>query len=226
MHGSFALGIIFKDEQDLIVGARRGSPLAVGYGPNENYLGSDSYALKSMTNKVTYLDDGEFCIVKKDQVLFFNEEGKKINKKILELTSNDASYDKGEFKHFMAKEIEEQPNTIKTGIKEYIDNLNKDINIFNFPWKKDEIKQFLKRLKQLGANGQWGIFAMGVSGRVGYQCSNFYRKLVEKGDIKDPNYVLGKDGKYRFLQKSTSRKQNLSKDHINISHNHHNIQLY
>ena len=53
LHGSFALGIVFKDIPDLIVGARRGSPLAVGYGPNENYLGSDSYALKSMTNKVT-----------------------------------------------------------------------------------------------------------------------------------------------------------------------------
>ncbi len=139
LHGSFALGIVFKDMPDLIVGARRGSPLAVGYGPNENYLGSDSYALKSMTNKVTYLDDGEFCIVKKDQVLFFNEEGKKINKKILELSSNEASYEKGDFKHFMAKEIEEQPNTIKTGIKEYIDKTNSEINIFNFPWKVSEI---------------------------------------------------------------------------------------
>ena len=68
LHGSFALGIIFKDEPDLIIGARRGSPLAVGYGPNENYLGSDSYALKSMTNKISYLNDGEFCIIKKDQV--------------------------------------------------------------------------------------------------------------------------------------------------------------
>lgn len=91
LHGSFALGIVFKDIPDLIIGARRGSPLAVGYGPNENYLGSDSYALKSMTNKITYLDDGEFCIIKKDQVLFFNEDGKKINKKILELSSNEAS---------------------------------------------------------------------------------------------------------------------------------------
>ena len=140
VHGSFALGIIFKDEPDLIVGARRGSPLAVGYGPNENYLGSDSYALKSMTNKITYLDDGEFCVVKKDQVLFFNEEGKKVNKKILKLSSDEKSYDKGDFKHFMAKEIEEQPTTIKTGIKEYIDNVNKEINIYNFPWKIEEIK--------------------------------------------------------------------------------------
>ena len=140
LHGSFALGIIFKDIPDLIVGARRGSPLAVGYGPNENYLGSDSYALKSMTNKITYLDDGEFCLVKKDQVNFYNEEGKKINKKILELSSNESNYDKGDFKHFMAKEIEEQPVTIKTGIKEYLDSVNNEINIFNFPWKINEIK--------------------------------------------------------------------------------------
>ncbi len=139
LHGSFALGIIFKDSPNLIVGARRGSPLAVGYGPNENYLGSDSYALKAMTNKITYLDDGEFCIIRNDQVLFFNEDGKKINKKIMELSSDESSYEKGEFKHFMAKEIEEQPTTIKTGIKEYIDKTNLDINIYNFPWKVDEI---------------------------------------------------------------------------------------
>ncbi|MDC3385243.1 glutamine--fructose-6-phosphate transaminase (isomerizing) [Candidatus Pelagibacter sp.] len=140
LHGSFALGIVFKDFPDLIVGARRGSPLAVGYGPNENYLGSDSYALKSMTNKISYLEDGEFCIIKKDHVTFFNDEGKKINKKILELSSNETTYDKGDFKHFMAKEIEEQPITLKTGIKEYVDSINQDINIFNFPWKIDEIK--------------------------------------------------------------------------------------
>ena len=140
LHGSFALGIIFKDIPDLIIGARRGSPLAVGYGPNENYLGSDSYALKSMTNKITYLDDGEFCFIKKDEVQFFNNEGLKINKKVLELSSNQESYDKGDFKHYMAKEIEEQPETLKTGIKEYIDNINNEINIYNFPWKINEIK--------------------------------------------------------------------------------------
>ncbi len=113
LHGSFALGIIFKDQPDLIVGARRGSPLAVGYGPNENYLGSDSYALKAMTNKITYLNDGEFCIIKKDYVEFFNEDGDKINKKVLELSLEDEKYDKGDYKHFMAKEIEEQPTTLK-----------------------------------------------------------------------------------------------------------------
>jgi glutamine---fructose-6-phosphate transaminase (isomerizing) len=139
IQGSFALGIIFKNQPDLIVGARRGSPLAVGYGPNENYLGSDSYALKSMTNKISYLNDGEFCIVKKDEVEFFDENGNKINKKILELSSTEQSYDKGDFKHFMAKEIEEQPFTLKNCINEYIDNINNEVNIYNFPWKINEI---------------------------------------------------------------------------------------
>ena len=139
LQGSFALGIIFKDQPDLVVGARRGSPLAVGYGPNENYLGSDSYALKSMTNKISYLNDEEFCIIKKDQVDFFDSKGNKINKKILKLSSNEQNYEKGEYKHFMAKEIEEQPTTIKNCVNEYIDKINNEINILNFPWKKNEI---------------------------------------------------------------------------------------
>ena len=83
LSGSFALGIIFKKYNNLVVGARRGSPLAVGYGPDENYLGSDSYALKSMTNKITYLDDGEVCILTKDKIEFYNSKNQKIIKKFL-----------------------------------------------------------------------------------------------------------------------------------------------
>ncbi len=139
LHGSFALGIIFKDQPDLIVGARRGSPLAVGYGPNEHYLGSDSYALKSMTNKISYLNDGEFCVLKKDQVEFFDADGTKVNKKILNLSKDDQNYEKGDYKYYMAKEIDEQPITLKNCVNEYIDKHNNDINIYNFPWKISEI---------------------------------------------------------------------------------------
>ncbi len=140
LHGSFALGIIFKDQPDLIVGARRGSPLAVGYGPNENYLGSDSYAIKSMTNKISYLNDGDFCILKKDQVEFFDSDGIKTNKEVLNLSKDEKNYEKGQYKYFMAKEIDEQPITIKNCINEYIDKHNKVINIYNFPWKLSDIK--------------------------------------------------------------------------------------
>ena len=143
VHGSFALGIIFQDQPNLIVGARRGSPLAVGYGPNENYLGSDSYALKSMTNKVTYLDDSEFCIIKKDNVEFFDEKGNKVNKKVLELSKNEEEYEKGDYKHFMAKEIDEQPLTIKNCVNEYINKISNSINIYNFPWKHKDISSVL-----------------------------------------------------------------------------------
>ncbi len=143
LHGSFALGIIFKNHPDLIVGARRGSPLAVGYGPNENYLGSDSYALKSMTNKVSYLNDGEFCLIKENEVEFFDTNGNKVNKKILNLSQDNQDYDKGDYKHFMAKEIDEQPTTIKNCVNEYIDKINKQINIHNFPWKIKQIKSIV-----------------------------------------------------------------------------------
>ena len=76
-----------------------------------------------MTNKISYLNDGEFCVIKKDQVEFFDEEGLKVNKKVLELSSKEQDYDKGDFKHFMAKEIEEQPTTLKNCINEYVDKL-------------------------------------------------------------------------------------------------------
>ncbi len=72
LKGSFALGIIFKNFEDIIIGARRGSPLAVGYSKDENYLGSDSYALKTMTNKISYLDDGDICVLTKDNVNFYD----------------------------------------------------------------------------------------------------------------------------------------------------------
>ena len=77
LKGSFALGILFKDFSNIIIGARRGSPLAVGYSNNENYLGSDSYALKSMTNKISYLDDGELCVLTKSEVSFYDDKKKK-----------------------------------------------------------------------------------------------------------------------------------------------------
>ena len=143
LEGSFALGILFRDFDDLIVGARRGSPLAVGYSEGENYLGSDSYALKSMTNKISYLDDGDLCVLKKNNVDFYDINKKKINKKVLILTEENNSIEKGDHKNFMSKEIFEQPTTIEKCINEYIDNLKKDINIYNFPIKPEIINKII-----------------------------------------------------------------------------------
>ena len=143
LNGSFALGIIFKKYDNIVVGARRGSPLAVGYGHDENYLGSDSYALKSMTNKITYLEDGDVCILTKDKVEFYNSKNKKINKEILTLSNEKNSAQKGDFKDFMSKEINEQNTTTKACIKEYIDHLRKDINLYNFPIAPNKIEKIV-----------------------------------------------------------------------------------
>jgi len=141
LKGSFALGIIFKDHVDIVIGARRGSPLAVGYGHDENYLGSDSYALKSMTNKITYLDDGEICLLNNNKVEFYNSNNKKINKEVLILSNDKNTENKGDYKDFMSKEINEQNITAQICIKEYVDELRKDINVYNFPIKPDKIKK-------------------------------------------------------------------------------------
>jgi len=133
LEGSFALGVIFKDFKDVVVGARRGTPLAVGYGHNENFIGSDSYALKTMTNKVSYLDDGEFCLLYKEKVEFYNSKKIKINKEIFELSNEDNVADKGDFKDFMSKEIDEQSITTKKCINEYLDKYRNEINIYNLP---------------------------------------------------------------------------------------------
>ena len=143
LKGSFALGIMFKDFPDIIIGARRGSPLAVGYSNEENYLGSDSYALKSMTNKISYLDDGELCVLTKSSVDFYDANNKKINKKIHVVSDDKNISDKGDYKNFMSKEIFEQPITAKKCINEYIDSLKKDINIYNFPIKPSDIKKII-----------------------------------------------------------------------------------
>ena len=143
LKGSFALGIIFKNFSNIIIGARRGSPLAVGYAKEENYIGSDSYALKSMTNKISYLDDGELCVLTKDQVSFYDEKLNKVNKKVHTVSDNDTAIDKGEYKHFMLKEIYEQPITVKNCISEYVDSLKKNINIINFPIEPNNINKIV-----------------------------------------------------------------------------------
>jgi len=143
LQGSFALGIIFKKFNNIVIGARRGSPLAVGYGHEENYLGSDSYALKSMTNKITYLDDGDVCVLSSDKIEFYNSKNIKINKEVLTLSDDKRTTDKGDHKDFMSKEINEQHVTTQTCLKEYVDQLRQDINLYNFPIKSKEIAKII-----------------------------------------------------------------------------------
>jgi glucosamine--fructose-6-phosphate aminotransferase (isomerizing) len=143
LEGSFALGIIFKNFNNIIIGARRGSPLAVGYSKDENYLGSDSYALKSMTNKISYLDDGDVCVLSKDSVNFYDTKHTKVNKKVFILSDDKNINEIGDYKNFMVKEIFEQPLTVKNCINEYVDSLREDIKFYDFPIKPEKINKIV-----------------------------------------------------------------------------------
>jgi glucosamine--fructose-6-phosphate aminotransferase (isomerizing) len=119
--GAYALAMIFKGEERLLVGARKGSPLAVGYGKHEAYLGSDAFALAPFTNRVSYLEDGDVVVIRGADVAIFDEEGRPANRQVIITSASTALVDKGGHRHFMAKEIHEQPEVIGHTLAHYLD---------------------------------------------------------------------------------------------------------
>lgn len=122
LEGAYALAILFSGEdEEMIVGARHGPPLAVGHGKEEMYLGSDAIALAPFTDEVTYLEDGDWCVVTRSGAEFYDASGQKVDRAMR--ISRGAAYvvDKGNHKHFMEKEIYEQPEVISHTLSHYVD---------------------------------------------------------------------------------------------------------
>jgi len=119
--GAYALAMIFDGEESLVVGARRGSPLAVGYGARESWLGSDAFALAPFTNRISYLEDGDVAVLRGPDVAVFDAEGRPANREIRVVSGAEGLIDKGGFRHFMAKEIHEQPEVIAHTLAHYLD---------------------------------------------------------------------------------------------------------
>src|SRR5208283_2205558 len=112
MRGAFALVYLFDGEEDLLVGARQGAPLAVGYGEGEMYLGSDALALAPFTDRVAYLEEGDWVAVTREGVLFRDASGKLVSRPIHLSPVGSLLAEKGNYRHFMAKEIHEQPEVV------------------------------------------------------------------------------------------------------------------
>ena len=112
---------MFKGDEDLIVGARNGPPLAVGHGDGEMYLGSDAIALAPFTNSITYLEDGDWAVMRREGVTIFDIDGKKVERKRQQSLSTSFMVDKGNHRHFMEKEIHEQPEVISHTLANYLD---------------------------------------------------------------------------------------------------------
>jgi glucosamine--fructose-6-phosphate aminotransferase (isomerizing) len=121
LQGAFALAIMFSGDEDLIVGARNGPPLAVGHGEGEMFLGSDAIALAPFTNSITYLEDGDWAVVRRNEIAIFDMDGKKVERKRQQSLGTSFMVDKGNRRHFMEKEIHEQPEVIGHTLAHYLD---------------------------------------------------------------------------------------------------------
>ena len=121
LRGAFALAFLFEGEEDLLVGARKGSPLAVGYGDGEMYLGSDAIALAPFTDTISYLEDGDWAVLNRKGAQVHDEFGKKVKRAVQKSTASAFLVDKGNHRHFMAKEIHEQPEVVGHTLAHYLD---------------------------------------------------------------------------------------------------------
>jgi glutamine---fructose-6-phosphate transaminase (isomerizing) len=121
LQGAFALALLVRDRRDIMIGARSGPPLAVGYGEGEMYLGSDAIALAPFTSRITYLEDGDCCIVTREGVSIFDTEGNAVERAVMKSVGSSLLVDKGNHRHFMQKEIYEQPEVISHTLANYID---------------------------------------------------------------------------------------------------------
>ncbi len=137
LHGAFAFAILFRDEKDLLIGARQGSPLAVGHGEGEMYLGSDAIALAPFTNKVTYLEDGDWVVLTRNSLQIFDATNTEVKRQMSFSQASSMLVDKGNHRHFMAKEIAEQPEVVGHTLAEYLDFATQTVRVpekmaFNF----------------------------------------------------------------------------------------------
>ncbi len=165
LDGAFALAIIFMGHDDLLIGARRGSPLAVGYGHEEMYLGSDAMALAPLTNRICYLEEGDWVELTLHKAVVHNEKGDIVERKIQETALSGAMIGKGEYRHFMLKEIFEQPAVIGDTFGALIDGQD-DVVLPVLPFEWTDISRLT-------------IVACGTASYAGMVAKYWFEQLAE-----------------------------------------------
>ena len=133
LEGAFALAIIFAGRHDLMIGARRGSPLAVGYGDGEMYLGSDALALAPLTSRICYLEEGDWVVLDNEGAVVRDESGTVVPREVIQTAVSGALIGKGQYRHFMQKEIFEQPAVIGDTLQSYVNPLTREIQLPELP---------------------------------------------------------------------------------------------
>ena len=127
LRGAFALAIAFRSADDMLIGARLGSPLVVGFGEGETYLGSDALALAPLTQRITYLEEGDWVVITREGAKIFDAQNMPVTRPIVASGATSAAIEKGEFRHFMQKEIFEQPTVVAQTLRSYLRRIDQTV---------------------------------------------------------------------------------------------------
>jgi len=142
LRGAFALAFLFKSFPDLMIGARKGSPLAVGHGDGEMFLGSDAIALAPFTDSISYLEDGDWVVLSREASIIYDADGRPVSRDVMKSGASSFVVDKANYRHFMAKEIHEQPEVVGHTLARYVDMSSERVVLpANLPFDFRNIKR-------------------------------------------------------------------------------------
>jgi len=166
LKGAFALGFIFAGQDDLMIGARNGPPLAVGHGAGEMYLGSDAIALGPFTDSISYLEDGDWVVLTHDGATVYDRNNAAVHREIVKHAPTTSLVDKANYRHFMAKEIHEQPEVVGHTLARYIDMATERVALpASLPFDFKDIQRI-------------SITACGTASYAGYVAKYWFERLA------------------------------------------------
>jgi glucosamine--fructose-6-phosphate aminotransferase (isomerizing) len=166
LRGAFALAFLFKGHENLLIGARKGSPLAMGHGDGEMYLGSDAIALAPFTDTISYLDDGDWVVLTREVGVIYDVNGAVVNREVLKSGASSFLVDKANYRHFMAKEIHEQPEVVGHTLARYVDMAAERVAIpVKLPFDFKDIQRI-------------SITACGTASYAGYVAKYWFERLA------------------------------------------------
>jgi len=165
LRGAFALAFLFRGHGDLMIGARKGSPLAIGHGDGEMYLGSDAIALAPFTDTISYLEDGDWVVLTREVGVIYDAQGSVVNREVLKSGASAFLVDKANYRHFMAKEIHEQPEVVGHTLARYVNMSTEKVALpVRLPFDFRDIQRI-------------SIVACGTASYAGYVAKYWFERL-------------------------------------------------
>ncbi|ESR26578.1 glutamine--fructose-6-phosphate transaminase (isomerizing) [Lutibaculum baratangense] len=205
LHGAFSLAVLIAGEEDLLLAARRGSPLAIGHGDGEMFLGSDALALSPFTSRVTYLEDGDWAVLTRAGARIFDATGEAVERPVKQAAISYSMIDRGNYRHFMSKEIHEQPEVVSHTLARYLDMSTGRVTL------PEGFVEQLGRVQRLSIAACGTAYLAGLVGK--YWMERYARLPVDVDIASEFRYrepILGPGGLSLFISQSGETADTLS----------------